>query len=94
MKVDTTPNLDIHAFSGSGITEYEAGMTNVIAHEKNGKVKATQRASIDISEDSSAIPALNDRGRGISHIDCPNLQYIPGGYRLRKHIEGPLRREQ
>ena len=76
MKVDTTPNLDIHAFSGSGITEYEAGMTNVIAHEKNGTVKATQRPSIDISEDSSTIPALNDRGRGIYYWENNTRLYI------------------
>ena len=76
MKIPVISQLDIHSFSGSGIDEYEAGTTNVIPHEKNGTVRATQRPSIDISEDGSSISALNDRGRGIYYWEENSKLYI------------------
>jgi len=76
MKIPVISNLDIHEFSGFGVTEYESGMTNVIAHEKNGTVRATQRASIDVSEDSTGISALNNRGRGIFYWEINSKLYI------------------
>jgi len=76
MKIPVITQLDIHSFSGSGVTTYEAGMTNVMAHDKNGRVRATQRPSIDISEDSTAISALNDRGRGIYYWEQNSKLYI------------------
>ncbi len=76
MKISAISQLDIHAFAGSGVTEYEAGMTNVMVHDKNGRIRATQRPGIDISEDSTAIAGLNNRGRGIFYWEINSKLYI------------------
>lgn len=78
MKVNIAVDLDIHGFSGSGINEYESGMTNCLIHIKDGKPKVTQRPSIDVSEDASELgtpPAL-DRGRGIYYWEQNSKLYI------------------
>lgn len=77
MDINIKVNLDIHAFSGSGITNYEAGLTNCILHKNYaGEYEVTQRPSIDISEDSSTISALNDRARGIYYWETNSKLYI------------------
>ena len=73
MKIPTITSLDIHKFSGSGITDYPTGMTNVVVHNQT---EVTQRPSIDIQEDSSTIGALNDRGRGIYYWEANSKLYI------------------
>ena len=75
MRIDLARDLDLEGFSGSGITDYHAGNTNVILYKKNGKVYATQRSSIDISEDVSSL-GLNDRGRGIYYWEENSKLYI------------------
>lgn len=76
IKIPHIVNLDIHEFSGSGITEYHSGMTNIIVHNHNGNMQATQRPSIDVTEDSSGIVALNDRARGIYYWETNSKLYI------------------
>ena len=77
MDIDLKVSLDIHAFSGSGITDYDSGLTNCILHKnKKGEYEVTQRPSIDISEDSTVIGALNDRGRGIYYWETNAKLYI------------------
>lgn len=77
IEINLKVNLDIHAFSGSGITDYEAGLTNCILHKnKKGQYEVTQRPSIDISEDSTAIVALNDRARGLYYWEENAQLYI------------------
>ena len=76
MKVNLAVDLDIHKFSGAGVTEYEAGMTNCVLHRKGDTVKVTQRPSIDISEDSTTISTLNNRGRGIYYWETNSKLYI------------------
>ena len=73
MEIPLPTSLDIHAFSGSGISDHPNGMTNVIVH--NGK-EITQRPSIDIQEDSSTIGTLNDRARGIYYWEENAKLYI------------------
>ena len=75
MKVNPAVDLDIHGFSGSGITEYESGMTNCVLHKKGEQYKVTQRPSIDITEDSTSI-GLNDRARGIYYWEQNTKLYI------------------
>jgi len=75
MKVSLANDLEIENFSGSGITDYASGNTNCIAYKKNGRVYVTQRSSIDISEDVSAL-GLNDRGRGIYYWEENSKLYI------------------
>jgi hypothetical protein len=76
--VNLLTDLDIHSFSGSGITDYEAGTTNCIVHTRNGKNKLTQRPSIDISEDASTLstPPSHDRARGIYYWEQNSKLYI------------------
>ena len=73
MKIPHITSLDIHKFSGSGITDYPEGMTNVVVHKET---EVTQRPSIDIQEDSSTISALNDRARGIYYWEENAKLYI------------------
>ena len=73
MKIPHISSLDIHAFAGSGITDYPEGMTNVVVHKGT---EVTQRPSIDIQEDSSTITGLNDRGRGIYYWETNSKLYI------------------
>lgn len=77
-KISLIPDLDIHAFSGSGVTDYNSGMTNCLVHNVNGVNKATQRPSIDITEDASTVssPPDNDRGRGIYYWENNSKLYI------------------
>lgn len=74
MKISLQADLDIHSFSGSGITEYNSGMTNCVLHKADQST--TQRASIDVTEDGTAITALNDRGRGIYYWENNSKLYI------------------
>lgn len=78
MKVSLAATLDIQAFSGSGITDYNSGTTNCIVNTVNGKLRPTQRPSIDISEDSNGagLTHLNDRGRGIYYWEQNSKLYI------------------
>jgi len=85
MDVSLAVNLDIQAFSGSQITDYNSGLTNCTLLEKgvitrNGKsyprLIVTQRASIDVLEDSDLIAALNDRARGIYYWEKNAKRYI------------------
>jgi len=55
MKLPLALDLDIHAFSGGLISQYETGLVNCVVHKANGRSKVTQRPSIDISEDSNTI---------------------------------------
>lgn len=92
MDINLKVNLDIHAFSGSGITDYEAGLTNCILHKnKSGELEVTQRPSIDISEDSTAIGALNDRGRGIYYWETTSKLYIVHDNDLYETTQDSLR---
>ena len=65
-------NLDIQAFSGSGITDYNTGLTNTVI-DSNGK--ATQRASINVTEDGVTFGVLA-RGRGIYYWEANTNLYI------------------
>ena len=76
LPVSLTVDLDIHAFSGSGITDYESGLTNCILHKKGNKLQVIQRPAIDVSEDSSTISGLNDRARGIYYWEQNSKNYI------------------
>lgn len=76
MDIEVKVDLDIHAFSGSGITNYESGLTNCILHNNNGQLEVTQRPAINISEDATTILALNNRGRGIYYWEVNNKLYI------------------
>lgn len=74
--IDLNVDLNIHAFSGSGISDYESGYTNCVVINDNGRPIVTQRPSIDISEDSSGIAGLNDRARGIYYWETNSKLYI------------------
>jgi len=78
MKINLSPQLDIQAFSGSGITDYNSGATNCIVNKVGGVPRVTQRPSIDVSEDSSdaTLSHLNDRGRGIYYWENNSKLYI------------------
>jgi hypothetical protein len=78
MKINLNTDLDIHAFSGSGVTEYDSGMTNVVIHKKGDKFRGTQRPSIDISEAAAdlTVNTMNDRGRGIYYWENNSKLYI------------------
>lgn len=76
MKINLAVDLDIHAFSGVGISEYDTGMVNCMVHVSGKTGKVTQRPSIDISYDSNDNPALNDRGRGIYYWEQNLKLYI------------------
>jgi hypothetical protein len=80
MKINLIVDLDIHAFSGSGITEYVSGLTNCSTHSNfsmaDGEYEVTQRPSIDITEDATTIGALNMRGRGIYYWEQTTSLYI------------------
>lgn len=78
LNVNFITDLDIHLFSGSGITDYEAGTTNCLVHTRNGKNKLTQRPSIDVTEDASELgsPPDKDRGRGIYYWENNAKLYI------------------
>jgi hypothetical protein len=75
MKINLAVSLDLQGFSGSGVTDYNAGITNGIINTVNGKTIVTQRPSIDISEDASGL-GLNDRARGIYYWETNNKLYI------------------
>lgn len=72
-KMNLAVSLEIQAFSGSGITDYNMGLTNTVIMA-NGK--ATQRPSINISEDGSAISGLKSRARGIYYWEANSKIYI------------------
>lgn len=78
MKLPVAVSLDIQAFSGSGITDYNSGATNVIINKVNGKLRVSQRPSIDITEDSNGagLTHLNDRARGIYYWEVNSKLYI------------------
>ena len=76
MKIDLNVDLDIQEFSGTGISEYGAGLTNCVARQKNGKIEITQRAAINISENSGGVSGLNDRARGIYYWEENEKLYI------------------
>ena len=76
MKIPVIVDLDIHKFSGSGITDYASGLTNCAFHNNNGKWELTQRASIDISEDASTITGFDERGRGIYYWETESNLFI------------------
>lgn len=64
--------LDIQGFSGSSITDYDTGLTNTIIGVNK---KATQRPSINITEDGVSIGVLA-RARGIYYWDANTNLYI------------------
>lgn len=78
MKINLAVNLDIHSFSGSGINEYESGLTNCVIHKSADKMRITQRPSIDMSEDTTDgnHAHLVDRGRGLYYWEQNNTLYI------------------
>lgn len=76
MKIPVIVDLDIHKFSGSGISDYASGLTNCAFHNNNGKWELTQRASIDIIEDSSTIVGSDSRGRGIYYWETESNIFI------------------
>ncbi|MBT8449488.1 MAG: hypothetical protein KJO69_07355, partial [Gammaproteobacteria bacterium] len=76
MKIPLAVDLDIHKFSGSGITEYESGLTNSIVHVEGGKPVITQRPSIDLTEDASDVVGILARGRGIYYWEQNAKLYI------------------
>lgn len=65
MKINLAVDLDIHQFSGAGITEYESGLKNLIVHKEGERYKITQRPSINVEEDASNISGLPAKARGI-----------------------------
>lgn len=65
MNINLAVDLDIHKFSGSGITEYESALKNCIVHKEGDKYTVTQRPPIEITEDSDTIAALPAAGRGV-----------------------------
>lgn len=73
IKLNTAVNLDIQAFNGSSITDYNTGLTNVII---STSAKATQRPSINITEDSTTIIGLLARARGIYYWEANAKLYI------------------
>lgn len=78
MDVPFAVDLEIQAFSGSGIIDYNAGLTNCIVNKKGNGAQVTQRPSIDVSEDStgSGLSHLNDRARGIYYWENNAKLYI------------------
>lgn len=76
MDININVDLDIHAFSGSGISTYSSGLTNIILHKNGELFEVTQRPSIDVSEDSSGISGLNDRARGIFYWENNTKIYL------------------
>lgn len=76
MNINLLVDLDIHKFSGSGITDYASGLTNCAFHNNNGKWEITQRASIDIQEDASTIVGSDERGRGIYYWEVEANLFI------------------
>lgn len=78
MKIPLAHSLDIHAFSGSNITDYEAGLTNCVVHKIGEKFKVTQRPSIDITEDSTDAnhTHLVDKARGIYYWEQKSTLYL------------------
>lgn len=78
MKISLATDLEIQAFSGSTITDYNSGSTNVIVNKIGQRFQVTQRPSIDISEDSSdaALSHLNNRGRGLYYWENNTKLYI------------------
>ncbi len=78
MKISLATDLEIQGFSGSGITDYNSGSTNVIVNKIGQRMQVTQRPSIDISEDSTGtgLSHLNNRGRGLYYWENNNKLYI------------------
>lgn len=72
MKVDLAVDLEIQGFSGSGVSDYNSGLTNCIVTKNN----VTQRPSINITEDGESIGALNDRARGLYYWENNSKKYI------------------
>ena len=50
-------------------------MTNCVTHKNGGKIRVTQRPSIDITEDSTGL-GLNNRARGIFYWEYNDTLYI------------------
>lgn len=68
-------DLEITKFSGSSIDEYDAGLTNAIYEEVNGKRYITQRPSINIEQDAS--DDISDvQGRGLFYWDEESALYM------------------
>ena len=77
MKINPLVDLEIRKFVGSGITDYSSGLTNCAFNNNNGKWEITQRASIDISEDASALGTPpEERGRGIYYWETQSNLFI------------------
>ena len=76
MKVNLAVDFEIQAFSGFGINDYDSGVKNCIIYKKGVQPRITQRPSINMSEDSSTIGALNNRGRGIYYWEQNSKLYI------------------
>ena len=78
LNVNFIADLDIHLFSGSGITDYDSGTTNCMVYAGRSELKLTQRPSIDVTEDASTLSAApdNDRGRGIYYWENNSKLYI------------------
>lgn len=75
MRVSLATDLDIQAFSGSGITDYNSGVTNGIINATSDRVILTQRPSIDISEQGSPL-GMAKRGRGLYYWEENGKLYI------------------
>lgn len=75
MQLPLTVNLDIQAFSGSGITDYNSGLTNCVVSKKDDRLVVTQRTPINITEDASGL-GLNNRARGLYYWETNAKLYI------------------
>ena len=73
IKLNAAVDLDVQAFNGSTITDYNTGLTNVII---GTNAKATQRPSINITEDCTTIVGLLARARGIYYWEANSKLYI------------------
>lgn len=73
MNLDAVVNLDIRAFSGTTITELEAGIYNGMVDSSKGVPVVTQRPSLDLLENADSV---GNRGRAIYFWDENNQLYI------------------
>jgi len=76
MKISPVADLDIQAFSGAGITDYNSGSTNCVLNKRGEGYVATQRPAIDITEDSTTISGLPARARGIYYWEIESNIFI------------------
>jgi len=73
LPIDVT--LDMRGISGASVSKKESGITNGIITNSGSRIVLTQRPSIDIFEDASALSA-GAKGRAIYYWDTDTNRYI------------------